>query len=117
MKKIAKRVTRPFKRFGCSVKRWIANQSPMGDEPVFDAHAFEWAARLEQNSDAIKAELESLLAERRKLPSIQDMSPTQRSLSQDDGWKSYFFNAFGRRIESSCDAARSRRNCSIPSRV
>jgi aspartyl/asparaginyl beta-hydroxylase (cupin superfamily) len=91
----------PMKRLGHAIERWVANQSPMGDSAIIDAKTFEWVERLEKNSGVIKQELDALLRERKRLPNIQELSPRQTNLNSDDGWKSYFFFAFGHRIEQS----------------
>ena len=91
----------PLKRLGHAIEDWVAAQSPMGNSSVIDARSFEWVERLEQNSDAIKQEMIALLYGQKNLPNIQDMSRRQTNLSAEDGWKSYFFCAFGHRIDES----------------
>ena len=98
---VKRAIKKPMKKLGHAVERWVANQSPMGNSAIIDVKAFEWVERLEKNSGVIRQELEALLCGRKHLPNMQELSPRQTNLSPDDGWKSYFFFAFGQRIDES----------------
>ncbi|HXD46861.1 MAG TPA: aspartyl/asparaginyl beta-hydroxylase domain-containing protein [Pseudolabrys sp.] len=98
---VKRAIRMPMKKVGHAIERWVAEQSPVGTASLIDSRAFEWVERLEQNSDAIKRELVSLLDRQKQLPNIQDMSPRQTNLSKADGWKTYFFYLFGHRIGDS----------------
>ena len=91
----------PMKALGHTLEDWVADQSPMGNRSIIDTRAFNWAERLERNSDAIRQELIALLYGQKHLPNIQELSRRQMNLSATDGWKSYFFYAFGNRIDES----------------
>jgi beta-hydroxylase len=87
----------PLKRLGHAIEDWVANQSPMGNNSIIDAKAFEW----EKDSEVIRQELVALLYGQKHLPNIQEISPRQTNLSRNDGWKSYFFFVLGHRIDES----------------
>jgi ornithine lipid ester-linked acyl 2-hydroxylase len=89
-------------RFVRSFERLIARASLIGNPPFFDARNFDWALTLEQNAPVFRRELEALLPRRSELPNFQDISRDQRHLSQDDGWKTVFFYAYGLRAEGNC---------------
>jgi beta-hydroxylase len=51
---------------------------------------------------AIRAELDSILDYQADLPNFQDISVDQRSITDDDGWKTFFFFGYGFRSEANC---------------
>ncbi|MGA5198236.1 aspartyl/asparaginyl beta-hydroxylase domain-containing protein [Streptomyces exfoliatus] len=73
----------------------IARHSKIGDTPFFPDSLFPWAANLEQHWRDMRRELDTLLEFRDSLPNFQDISSEQRSLSDDDQWKTYFFVGYG----------------------
>lgn len=76
--------------------------SLVGDTAVIDGGHFPWVADLEANWATIRRELDAVLAERARLPTMQYISKTQRKIIADDGWKTYFFRAYGERAEENC---------------
>ena len=48
------------------------------------------------------AELDQVLSYRDALPNFQDISVDQASITDDDGWKTYFFSGYGFRSEANC---------------
>jgi len=85
-----------------SFERLIARASLIGNQPFFDAAQFPWTRVLEENTAVFRRELEALLPRRAELPNFQDISRDQRHLSQDDGWKTVFFYAYGLRADGNC---------------
>ncbi|WKV71380.1 aspartyl/asparaginyl beta-hydroxylase domain-containing protein [Streptomyces sp. PCS3-D2] len=77
------------------LERRMAATSPVGDKPFFPDDTFPWAKVLEENWRDIRRELDELLVHRDELPNFQDISLAQRSLTQDDQWKTYFFAGYG----------------------
>ncbi|WP_406302582.1 aspartyl/asparaginyl beta-hydroxylase domain-containing protein [Streptomyces sp. NBC_00885] len=77
------------------LERRMAATSPVGDKPFFPDDTFAWATILEENWRDIRQELDELLVHRDELPNFQDISVAQRSLTQDDQWKTYFFAGYG----------------------
>jgi len=97
-KKIARTSRLPFE----ALERWFGRQSLIGDPEVFDKAVFPWTASLEADWQTIRRELDAVLAERERLPNLQDISPTQMSLTRDDGWKTFIFQAYGYVSEDNC---------------
>lgn len=85
-----------------SLERLIARASLIGTPPFFDAEQFSWVHTLEDNWPVIRRELDAILPRQAELPNFQDISPDQKHLSQDDGWKTFFFYAYGVKAESNC---------------
>lgn len=81
---------------------YFGRASKVGDKPWYDATDFPWAEEIEREWRTIRVELEPLLARRQHLPNFQDLSKDQRYLSQDDGWKTYFFWAYGLKAFGNC---------------
>lgn len=101
-----KRVRKAFARAGRrtteAIERWFASKSLVGDPEVFDPSLFPWVAGLESQSAVIRRELEAVMARKESLPNLQDLSPTQMNITTDEGWKTYFFHAFGRSSKENC---------------
>ena len=70
--------------------------------PFLPVDVFAWIPGLEANWQAIRAELDQVLAYRDALPNFQDISVDQASITDDDGWKTYFFFGYGFRSDANC---------------
>lgn len=57
---------------------------------------------MEKAALAVRAELDQVLSHREDLPNFQDISIDQASISNDEGWKTFFFKAYGFRSEANC---------------
>jgi len=79
-----------------------AHFSLVGKGPIFNAAAFPWAAELESNWTSIRKELDILLEKREEIPNFQDYSARQKSITQDDKWKTYVFYFYGLKEEDNC---------------
>ncbi|MEZ4456278.1 MAG: aspartyl/asparaginyl beta-hydroxylase domain-containing protein [Gemmatimonadales bacterium] len=84
------------------LERKVARASLIPDQPFFDPAAFPWTATLERNYPLIRSELDRILLRHSALPNFQDISPDQKHLTSDDGWKTFFFYAYGFRAEENC---------------
>jgi aspartyl/asparaginyl beta-hydroxylase (cupin superfamily) len=82
--------------------KYLASQSLVPDEPVFQRASFPWLANVEERWEAVAAEARALLQRREELPFLQDISPDQRRISPDDKWRAFFLYGFGRRMERNC---------------
>ncbi|MEX2319662.1 MAG: aspartyl/asparaginyl beta-hydroxylase domain-containing protein [Bauldia sp.] len=95
-----------FMRFG----RWIVwgldgyfgRMSRVGDRAFFDNREFSWVAAVEADWRKVRTELDALLPYTADMPNFQDISKEQVKLSQDDGWKTYFFYAYGIKAPANC---------------
>jgi len=90
------------KKIVWSIDRFYAARSRVGDHAFFDNRAFPWVPEVEANWRAVRAELDQLLPYAADLPNFQDLSRDQRRLTQDDGWKTYFFYAYGLKAWQNC---------------
>ncbi|MGE0409685.1 MAG: aspartyl/asparaginyl beta-hydroxylase domain-containing protein [Amphiplicatus sp.] len=93
---------RSGRRMVDAFEHWLGRRSPVGDAEILNKADFPWAARLEENWKTIRRELDAVLAGRDRLPNIQDISPTQRYLTKDGGWKTFFFHAYGHWAKENC---------------
>ena len=73
--------------------RYFGRASKLGDHQFFDERDFPWVGDIEADWKKVRAELDALMPYTAHMPNFQDISPTQLNLSQDDGWKTYFFYA------------------------
>jgi beta-hydroxylase len=73
----------------------IAWGSKVGNPPVFNAADFPWSVAIERDWRLIRDELDAVLGELDDIPPFQELSKDQASLTTDEGWRTYFFYAFG----------------------
>lgn len=74
-----------------------------GKTAVFDLKRHPWTGALEARADVIRAELARVLTHRDQIPNFQDVSEPQRALTQDAGWKTYFFFIAGKPVFKNCE--------------
>lgn len=74
-----------------------------GRTDVFPPEAFPWRTELEAAAPRIRAELDELLRDREAIPNFQDLSEAQRVLTQDSGWKTFFFFIAGQPASANCE--------------
>ena len=92
----------PGKAATARLETWMGRGSLVGDTPIIDGHNFPWVAELEANWATIRRELQAVLPATAELPTMQYISKTQRKIIKNDGWKTYFFHAYGERAEENC---------------
>lgn len=83
------------------LEKIIARFSLVGDRAFFDLKTFPWVREVERDYPSIRSEMEWVLS-RRFIPNFQDISPDQAAITSDDGWKTFFFYAYGERAEGNC---------------
>ncbi len=86
-------------------ERWTIRYSKVGNHPVFDTKLFPWVSDVEAAYPTIRSELMGILKRKNDLGNFQDIVTDVRAITTDNGWKTYFFTAFGVRSEkniSSC---------------
>lgn len=81
----------------------IPRYSLVGDTPFLDSDKFSWTALLEDNWESINQELGEILKYKEELPTFQDISPDQASISSDNLWKTYFLYGYGIKFDANCD--------------
>jgi beta-hydroxylase len=90
------------RRIVWGLDRYFGRASKLGDHEFFDTTDFPWIPSVEADWRKVRAELDALLPYAAYMPNFQDISPTQLNLSQDDGWKTYFFYAYGVKAAGNC---------------
>jgi aspartyl/asparaginyl beta-hydroxylase (cupin superfamily) len=84
------------------LERWVLRSSLVPTTPFLAPETFDWVAGLEAEWSTIRAELDEVLTYRDDLPNFQDISTDQASITDDDGWKTYFFFGYGFRSDGNC---------------
>ncbi len=84
------------------VERVVIRSSEVPTTPFLPLDTFSWIPSLEAEWKAIRSELDEVLAYRDELPSFQDISVDQASITHDDGWKTFFFFGYGFRSYANC---------------
>jgi beta-hydroxylase len=95
-------VMRVGRRMVWGLDRYFGGASKVGDHAFFDNRDFPWIGRVEADWRKVRAELDALIPYMAHMPNFQDLSPTQLNLSRDDGWKTYFFYAYGVKAIGNC---------------
>jgi ornithine lipid ester-linked acyl 2-hydroxylase len=84
-----------------SYNRAVARHSELGDHTFFDSALFPWIAEVESQWEAIRSELDSVLAHQ-AIPQFADISPDQVHLAAPGKWRTFFFCGYGVRLEENC---------------
>jgi beta-hydroxylase len=82
-----------------ATERGMLRASTVPTTPFLPTEGFGWIADLEHHWKEIRAELDEVLTYRDDLPNFQDISVDQASITDDDGWKTFFFEAYGFRSD------------------
>jgi aspartyl/asparaginyl beta-hydroxylase (cupin superfamily) len=85
------------------LERAVVRSSLVPTTPFLSTETFDWISPLEAEWKTIRSELDDVLSHRDDLPNFQDISIDQASITDDDGWKTYFFFAYGFRSAANCD--------------
>lgn len=80
----------------------ISYGSAVPAAPFLEPAILPWTARLEANWTSIRTEVDSLLADLHKIPSLESISTHQRRLTSDSRWKTFFLFGYGFRVEQNC---------------
>lgn len=89
-------------RFLRALERFVVRSSLVPTTPFVAPDVFAWIPDLEANWKVIRAELDQVLTFRDDLPNFQDISVDQASITDDDGWKTYFLSGYGFRSDANC---------------
>ncbi|MFZ9003099.1 MAG: aspartyl/asparaginyl beta-hydroxylase domain-containing protein [Robiginitalea sp.] len=76
--------------------------SAVGMHPVYDNSDFPWTVLLETNYPVIRKELEKVLVDQERLPSLQQIQREQEVLNQDNRWQTFFLYGFGTKVTRNC---------------
>ncbi|MGF1670257.1 MAG: aspartyl/asparaginyl beta-hydroxylase domain-containing protein, partial [Balneolaceae bacterium] len=80
----------------------IAKYSKIPTTPFLDPYQFDWVENLENNWEKIRAEVDEILKQKEYIPSFHEISKDQKSITQDNKWKTYFLYGFGYKAEKNC---------------
>ncbi len=80
----------------------IALLSRVGRGTFLANDAFPWTADLEGGFGDIRAELDAILAGGPAIPTLQQVLPSQRSLTSDDRWRTFMLYGYGHRVDENC---------------
>lgn len=86
-----------------TLEELITRTSEVNNTPFFDSDLFPWTKKLEAHHGTIKRELEHILQHLERIPSFQQISKDQQSITRDDKWKTYFLYGFGYKAEQNCE--------------
>ena len=90
------RLTRFFMGLVARAERLNLKYAIHGNPPVYDNATFPWAAEIEKAYPAIRAELGRVLTRKDELPNFHDISTDVKTISTDNGWKTFFLVGFGK---------------------
>jgi aspartyl/asparaginyl beta-hydroxylase (cupin superfamily) len=74
---------------------FIAKSSKVSTTPFLPKEEFPWVPQMEAAAPKIREEVLALLETKQYLPNFQEISKDQDQLTQDDDWKTVFFEAYG----------------------
>src|SRR5262249_12942424 len=104
--RLRERMDRAFfelgRKIAWGVDDMFTRHSRVGTPAFFDPKLFAWIPALEAATPAIRRELDALLGFIDHLPNFKDLSPDQHYWSDDAGWKTYFFYAYGLPVAKAC---------------
>jgi ornithine lipid ester-linked acyl 2-hydroxylase len=92
-------VVRVFMAIVAFVERLNRTCARLGNPCVYDTAAFPWAAGLEREWRAVRAELDRIMVRKAELPNVQDITADAASLSHDSDWKIFPLIAYGIRSQ------------------
>jgi len=81
------------------VEKLNVSSSKVGNPWVYDNAVFPWAAEIERDWPAIRAELDRVLLRKDELPGFHEISTDVSTISQDAGWKTFLLTGYGLQSE------------------
>jgi beta-hydroxylase len=91
-------------RMGKAVVAWAERlnlaYAISGSPPVYDNAMFPWAAAVEREWQAIRAELDRLLTRKDELPGFHEIARDVEAISTDRNWKTFIICAYGKKSEA-----------------
>jgi|ERR1051326_2287016 beta-hydroxylase len=74
----------------------------VGERVFYEPREFPWLPRVEAGWKDVRLELEQVLASSRSVPSFESLSEEQARIVQPAHWKTFFFYAYGHRVDEGC---------------
>ena len=83
---------------------WLVRRfSSVGEHQFFDPSRFAWISRIEAEWATIRDELRSLLRDRERIPTFEQIAPQNTPGQVRDGmWRAYWLYAYGRKAADNC---------------
>jgi beta-hydroxylase len=97
-------VTRFFMRVVAWAEGLNLRYSKVGNPPVYHNATFPWAAEVEREWPAIRAELDRVMLRKDELPAFHEISRDVSTITQDRDWKTFLFCGYGFRAEQNIAA-------------
>ena len=98
------RLTRFFMTVVAWAERLNLRYSKVGNPPVYDNATFPWAAKVEREWTAIRAELERVLQRKDELPAFHEIATDVSTITQDRDWKTFLLCGYGFHAEQNIRA-------------
>lgn len=92
-------LTRFMMRVVEAAERLNVKFSKVGNPCVYANAVFPWAAEIEREWKAIRAELDRVLARKDELPGFHEIATDVATISQDRDWKTFLLAGYGIRSE------------------
>jgi aspartyl/asparaginyl beta-hydroxylase (cupin superfamily) len=101
---VAKAAAMVFRGILCGPTEWLVRRfSYSGQHQFFDPSQFAWMRRIEAGWTGIRDEVRTLLRDRDRIPSFEEIAPGNNPGAVNDGkWKSYWLYAYDRKITENC---------------
>lgn len=93
------RTTRFFMRVVAWAERLNVRYARLGNPPVYDTATFPWAAAIEREWRAIRAELDTVLLRKDDLPGFHEIATDVSTITRDRDWKTFLLCGYGFRAE------------------
>ena len=103
LKRLRKSIARWGDRRRDAIEQWLGRKSLVESTELMSTANFPWIAELEANWETIRRELEGVLPARAGLPALQDLSPLQNTITRDNVWKVFIFDAYGMKSQANRD--------------
>jgi ornithine lipid ester-linked acyl 2-hydroxylase len=100
LKKIRKSIAKWGDRRRDAVEAWVMKKSLVESTELMSTKNFPWIAHLEANWEVIRRELEVVMPNRAGLPALQDLSPLQNTITKENVWKVFIFDAYGMKSQA-----------------
>lgn len=87
-----------------ALNRWVAPFSLIGNKPVFETAEFPWSEGLARRFDDIEREMQSVLANKKNVPPLGDISEDHTVLDTKRTWRTFVLYGYGYRHNGNCAA-------------
>lgn len=88
--------TRPF------AEKVLAKTATYGNPPVYHPSLFPCFRKIEESWHVIRKELDTVLEERERIPTLQSISPANEALTDDERWQAFMFYSYGLKVKENC---------------